>query len=152
MFLSGSPNPYTFPTQSQKRVAPAPPVVLASVSLTSWFANKQPDKFLLNTLHLELSFFLLNTFHFNLSFFRWNSVLLKVYFELYCLLLFLKYLLFYIKCSLLWPCSSKSSCNLVCPPTQLRLSERVSFLQVPWNGRMNPRQRPNIRISKYINV
>ncbi len=40
MFLSGSPNPYTFPTQSQKRVAPAPPVVLASVSLTSLFANK----------------------------------------------------------------------------------------------------------------
>ena len=45
MFLSGSPNPYTFPNQSLKRVAPAPPIVLASVSLNSWFTNKQPDKF-----------------------------------------------------------------------------------------------------------
>ncbi len=94
MFLSGSPNPYTFPTQSQKRVAPAPPVVLASVSVTSWFANKQPDKFFSSEYSsFRIKFFLLITLHFKLSF-RWKSVLLKVYFELYCLLLFLKYLLF----------------------------------------------------------
>ncbi len=97
----------------------------------------------------RIKFISSKTLHLKLSFFRWKAVLLKVYIELYCLLIFLKYLLFN-KIFLVWPCSSKSSCNLVCPPTQLRLSERVSFLQVQWNGKEWIQDKD--QISEYLNI